>query len=122
MLAEPNPIQESFCFNSLDFAKQGFLLGGLPRCPLAGIDKSKGVPFAVRDQELAKLTIPSLFQEAANALGELGKCRMFPNAAEPILGVPVIRLATVHYGVNKSAISSVDVLRYYMRTLEMIMP
>src|SRR5207248_6795172 len=50
------------------------------------------------------------------------KSLVLAHPPEPILGIAIIRLAAVHDAVNEGAISIFNVLRDYVRRLEVIVP
>ena len=47
---------------------------------------------------------------------------MRANPAEPVFGISVIRLATVHDGVDQASIGVLDLLRDLVTFVEMIVP
>jgi len=85
-----------------------------------GIHEGEGIPLTTREELRSELGIRP--EQQFNALHQVREARVLSHAAEPILRVPVVRLAPVHDAVDQAAVWPFDALRENVRGIVVVVP
>src|SRR5262249_19801110 len=96
--------------------------GWTARAAFAGPNEGEGIPGTTREQLLVQLALSLDPQHLRNAVCQLAKCRVRSHTAEPIAGVTIVGLASVHDPMHKRSVRRLDRLCDRMRRVQMVVP